>query len=252
MMCLFSEGRFSLNVQTKSSLSEPLKLTSKWQQWQLDTTLLNKMHVNCCVHETLNCLLILSLIYSLIIRVSRAKSIISVQWDLCALMLVSFHVKVLKHLLDIVGLVHVQSPSLAVVSDLNVKNFLHLPQVLDFESCSKRLLESGDGWDCCRDYDNVINIEKQHDVLLTMKQKAWVDITLMKSHLDQFSNTSFVSVSCGLLQTIQTAQYVQSTVWSHINIRRWCHVDDLLEKWFSECIVHIHLMAFQVLKCDQS
>ena len=34
--------RFSLNVQTKSSLSKPLKLTSKWQQWQLDAALLNK------------------------------------------------------------------------------------------------------------------------------------------------------------------------------------------------------------------
>ena len=41
MMCSLSEERFSLNVQTKSSLSEPLKLTPKWQQWQLDITLLN-------------------------------------------------------------------------------------------------------------------------------------------------------------------------------------------------------------------
>ena len=103
------------------------------------------MCVDCCVHETFNCLLILPLIYSLVIRASRAKSIISVQWDLCALVLVSSHVEVLKHLLDIVGLVHAQSPSLAVVGDSNAKDFLHLPQVLDFESCSKRLLEPGDG-----------------------------------------------------------------------------------------------------------
>ena len=59
-------------------------------------------------------------------------------------MLVSSHVEVLKHLLNIVSLVHVQSPSLAIVSDSNAKNFLHLSQVLDFESCSKRLLESDD------------------------------------------------------------------------------------------------------------
>ena len=101
--------------------------------------------MNCCIHETPNCLLILSLIYSLVIRASRTKSIISVQWDLCVLVLVSSHVEVLKHLLNIVGLIHAQSLSLAVVSDLNVKDFLCLPQVLDFESCSKRLLESGDG-----------------------------------------------------------------------------------------------------------
>ena len=34
-------GRFSLNIQTKSSLSEPLKLTPKRQQWQLGAALLN-------------------------------------------------------------------------------------------------------------------------------------------------------------------------------------------------------------------
>ena len=58
-------------------------------------------------------------------------------------MLVSLHVKVLEHLLDIVGLVYMQCLSLVVAGDSNTKDFLHLPQVLDFEDCSKRLLESG-------------------------------------------------------------------------------------------------------------
>ena len=87
-------------------------------------------------------------------------------------MLVSPHVEVLKYLLNVVGLVHAQCLSLMVVGDSNVKNFLHLPQVLDFECCSKRLLESNDSQDCCRGHNNVINIEKQHDVLLTMNQEA--------------------------------------------------------------------------------
>ena len=123
-------------------------------------------------------------------------------------MLVSPHVKVLKYLLDVVGLVHVQCSSLTVVSDSNAKDFLHLPQVLDFECCSKRLLEPNDSQDCCRDHNNVINIEKQHDVLLTMNQEAWVSITLVKPHLDKFGNTSFMPVSCSLLKFIQASHYV--------------------------------------------
>ena len=56
-------------------------------------------------------------------------------------MLVSFHVKILKHLLNIVNLIYMQCSSLAVTDDLNVKNFLCLSQVLDFENCSKKLLK---------------------------------------------------------------------------------------------------------------
>ena len=165
-------------------------------------------------------------------------------------MLVSLQVKVLKHLLNIVSLIHTQCLSLAVTDDLNVKNFLCLSQVLDFESCSKKLLESCYSWDCCEDYDNVINIEKQHDVFLTVKQETQISITLMKLNLDKFSNTSFMSVFCDLLEFIQTSHYAQCTVWCNFNIWRWCHVDGFLEKRLSECIVHIHLMTFQVLKCN--
>ena len=43
-MCSLPGGRFSLNVQTKSSLSEPLKLTPKRQQWQLGAALLNNVY----------------------------------------------------------------------------------------------------------------------------------------------------------------------------------------------------------------
>ena len=60
-------------------------------------------------------------------------------------MLVRTHVEILKHLLDVVGLVHAQCPSLAVAGDSNAKDFLCLPQVLDFECCDKRLLEPDDG-----------------------------------------------------------------------------------------------------------
>ena len=56
-------------------------------------------------------------------------------------MLVSSHIKILKHLLNIVNLIYAQCSSLAVTDDSNVKNFLCLSQVLDFEDCSKRLLE---------------------------------------------------------------------------------------------------------------
>ena len=35
--------RFSLNIQTKSFLSKPLKLTPKRQQWQLGAALLNNV-----------------------------------------------------------------------------------------------------------------------------------------------------------------------------------------------------------------
>ena len=122
-------------------------------------------------------------------------------------MLVSPHVEVLKYLLNIVSLVHAQCSSLMVVGDSNAKDFLHLSQVLDFECCGKRLLESNDSRDCCRGHNNVINIEKQHDVLLTMNQEAWVSITLVEPHLDKFSNTLFMSVSCGLLKFIQASHY---------------------------------------------
>ena len=165
-------------------------------------------------------------------------------------MLVSFHVKILKHLLDIVSLIHMQCLSLAVTDDSNVKNFLHLSQVLDFESCSKRLLKLCYSWDCCEDYNNVINIEKQHDVFLTVKQETWVSITLMKLNLDKFSNILFMLVSCDLLEVIQTSHYVQCTIWCNFNVWKWCHVDDFLKKRLDKCIVHIHLMTFQVLKCN--
>ena len=56
-------------------------------------------------------------------------------------MLVDLHVKILEHLLNIVNLIYMQCSSLAVADDSNVKNFLHLFQVLDFENCSKKLLE---------------------------------------------------------------------------------------------------------------
>ena len=158
--------------------------------------------------------------------------------------------KVLEHLLDIVSLIHTQCLSLAVVNDSNVKNFLCLLQVLDFESCSKKLLELCYSWDCCEDYDNVINIEKQHDVFLTVKQETQISITLMKSDLDKFDNISFMSVSHSLLKSIQTSHYAQCTVWCNFNVWKWCYVDDFLEKRLSECIVHIHLMTFQVLKCN--
>ena len=122
-------------------------------------------------------------------------------------MLVSPHVEVLEYLLDVVGLVHAQCSSLTVAGDSNAKDFLHLPQVLDFECCGKRLLEPNDSQDCCRGHDNVINIEKQHDVLLTMNQEAWVSITLVEPHLDEFGNTSFMPVSCGLLKSVQASHY---------------------------------------------
>ena len=165
-------------------------------------------------------------------------------------MLISFHMKILKHFLNIVSLIHTQCSSLAVADDLNVKNFLCLLQVLNFEDCSKKLLKSYYSWDCCEDYNNVINIKKQYDVFLTMKQETWVSITLMKLNLDKFSNTSFMLVFYDLFEFIQTSHYVQCTVWCNFNVWRWCHVDDFLEKRLSECIVHIHLMTFQVLKCN--
>ena len=56
-------------------------------------------------------------------------------------MLINLYMKVLKHLLDIVNLIHTQCSSLAVMNDSNVKNFLCLSQVLDFENCSKKLLK---------------------------------------------------------------------------------------------------------------
>ena len=57
-------------------------------------------------------------------------------------MLVDSHVKISEYLLNIVSLIHTQCSFLAVTDDSNVKNFLCLSQVLDFEDCSKRLLES--------------------------------------------------------------------------------------------------------------
>ena len=41
-------------------------------------------------------------------------------------MLVSSHIKILKHLLNIVNLIYMQCSSLAVMNNSNVKNFLHL------------------------------------------------------------------------------------------------------------------------------
>ena len=165
-------------------------------------------------------------------------------------MLVSFHVKISEHLLNIVNLIHIQCLSLAVTDNSNVKNFLHLSQVLDFEDCSKKLLESCYSWGCCEDYNNVINIKKQHDVFLTVKQKTQISITLMKLNLDKFSNALFMLVSHSLFKFIQTSHYVQCIVWCNFNIWEWCYVDDFLEKELSECIVHIHLMIFQILKCN--
>ena len=162
-------------------------------------------------------------------------------------MLVSPHMKILKHLLDIVNLIHMQCLSLAVVNDSNVKNFLCLFQVLDFEDCSKKLLESCYSWGCCEDYNNVINIEKQYDVFLTVKQETWVSITLMKLNLDKFSNTSFMSVFCDLLEFIQTLHYVQCTVllWSRGNwLKLWVSTDEYTEQ------AHSRNLGLMRLKCQ--
>jgi len=41
-----------------------------------------------------------------------------------------------------------------------------------------------------------------------MKKKTQISAALMKVQFDQFSNTSFMLVSCNLLKIIDTAQYV--------------------------------------------
>ncbi len=91
------------------------------------------MHVDCSIHETFNGLLIFPLVYALVIRASWAKRVIFIQWDLSASMLVTLHVKVSEHLVNIVCLVHTQCPFLAVTGYSNAKDFLCLPQVLDLE-----------------------------------------------------------------------------------------------------------------------
>ncbi len=48
-------------------------------------------------------------------------------------MLITLHIKISEHLVDIVCLIYVQCSFLAVTDYLNVKNFLCLLQVLDLE-----------------------------------------------------------------------------------------------------------------------
>ena len=59
-----------------------------------------------------------------------------------------------------------------ITDDLNVKNFQCLFQVLDFEDCSKRFFELNYSWDHYKDHNNVVDIKKQYNAFLTMKQKT--------------------------------------------------------------------------------
>lgn len=80
--------------------------------------------------------------------------------------------QVLEHLVDIVTLIHAQCLSLAVASDSNVKNFLCLSQVLDFEDFSKESFKSCHLSDDSRRHNNVIHIEQQHDVFDLVNKKT--------------------------------------------------------------------------------
>jgi len=56
--------------------------------------------------------------------------------------LVEPYVKVSENFINIMSLIHVQCSLLAVTDYLNAENVLCLPQILDFESLDKHILES--------------------------------------------------------------------------------------------------------------
>jgi len=184
------------------------------------------------------------LIYFLIIWISRTKSVIFVKWDNDHSVLVRSHVKILQYFVYVVSLIQMQSSSFVIVCDLNVKNFLCFFQVLNFENMHKSSLESVNIWQICKDCNNVIYIEKQHDFFDAVKKKTQISVALMKIQFDQFDNTLLISVLCDLLKIIETVQYAQNTIRCDVDFRKRCYVDCFLQKKFCENIVDIHWMTF--------
>ena len=125
---------------------------------------------NDYIHKTVNCLLILLLINSLITKIDRVKSIIFIEWNFSALVLIRSYMKVLKNLVNIVNLTHVQRSLLTVVNYLNVKNLLYLSQILNFKNICKCLLESEHTWQSWWSNHDVVYIKQQHDVLVSMNE----------------------------------------------------------------------------------
>jgi len=76
-----------------------------------------------------------------------------------------------------------------------------------------------------------------------VKKKAEISLALMKTQLEQFSDTLFMSVLCSLLKIIKAVQYVQNTIRCDIDFRRECYIDCFLQKEFCEDVIDIHLMA---------
>ncbi len=76
-----------------------------------------------------------------------------------------------------------------------------------------------------------------------MKKKTEISLALMKTQLEQFDDTSFMSVPCDLLETIKAAQYAQNTIRCDIDFRKECHIDCFFQKEFCEDIIDIHLVA---------
>jgi len=53
-----------------------------------------------------------------------------------------------------------------------------------------------------------------------VKKKTQIDTALMKVQFDQFNNTSFMSILCDLLKTVETVQYVQNTIRCDIDLKK--------------------------------
>jgi len=76
-----------------------------------------------------------------------------------------------------------------------------------------------------------------------VKKKTEISLALMKTQLEQFNDTLFMSVLCDLLKTIKAVQYVQNIIRCNIDFRRKCHIDCFFQKEFCEDVINIHLMT---------
>ena len=93
------------------------------------------------IDNTTDYLLVVSLVNPFVVIASRAKVIISVKGKFDRTIFIRPHVQTVKYFLEVVGLVHPKGAVLPNTSDLNTKDLLYLPQVLDLENLREFFLK---------------------------------------------------------------------------------------------------------------
>ena len=100
------------------------------------------LNVNCRVHDAFDCMLIIFLIDTFVVRFNRLKCFVFIHWKFCNFVLFSVYVESWKNVSEIMRLIHAKNLILSIANYFNVKNFIHFFQIFDFKYFFECFFES--------------------------------------------------------------------------------------------------------------